>query len=715
MVRGRWNYKPGALVCLLMVVLIHLWGSKVYGAEITLLAPNGGDIIPSGSSYSIDWTASPGIASYSLQYSLDKGKKWKTIEKGITDTSYAWDVPTPTSNKEKCLIRVMAYNAAGKKLATDKSDAPFTIEVMNITAPIVGEILPSGVTYNVTWYTNGTKKPIKNVKLFCSIDNGKKWKLMANEIGDPGGSTCVFPIPTKNENDCLVKVVAYDDANQKVATDTVDSPFTIEVVHLTSPDGGEILKSGGTHIISWTTNETKRDVHQATCSYTQNGGKKWKKIKTESGNPGFYYWQVPNVSTTKKKCKVKVELKDAKGKNVGTDSSDAHFRIEQDPFVFAEVIDNDQPILAMATDDVDAIGVLGDRNFAGNPITVTGIVYLFEQGEAGTVAVGLDGLPESFTDDSNNRVVFENYTEDTVDITLFDSTAYLVEGPITVDVVPEDIATIKALYVQALDETGSSDCEIHNRLTHALRYASYTSSWGGCIIYTAMGDLFNGSQACFSALSGNIAALTNAEADDVFSFSIDGALCDQDPISCLAVFNDESAPRIGQCGDLSGSWHGYDEGWIKCTIDGKTEKDKFKTSGTQTIYQTGCSVKWFVEGEIRNGKVDGNKVTASGKFMKGGSKIKFKNNKITAKMLICGDEFTFTSSGNAKGRAYGDGAWHNFTCTLKSAGAFSRVNSISAFETTAGNEEYQTSPATMLGIGIDVHDLLKITESDRNQ
>jgi hypothetical protein len=717
--RGNWHFRQGALLCILVVVSVHLWGLKVYGSELAILAPNGGEIIPSGSNYIIDWNAPPEAENFKLRYSLNNGKDWKTIEKSIVGTTYAWAVPTPTKNKNKCLVKITGYNTSGEKVGADKSDAPFTIEVMNITAPIGGEILPSGVNYDVTWDTNGIVNPIDHVKLFCSMDKGGKWKLLSTVAGNPGVSTCAFPIPTKNEEDCLVKVVAYDDTNQKVATDISDSLFTIEVVKLTSPDGGEILKSGGTHIITWTINETKRELQKLTLSYTQNGGKKWEKIKTELADPGYYYWLVPDVPTTKRKCKVKLALKDANGKKVGADTSDAYFTIEQDPFVFADVVDNDNPILAVATDDVDAIGVLGDRDFAGNPTKVTGIVYLFDQGETGTGDVGPDGLPTLFTDSSNNRVVFENYTEDTVDITLYDFNGDPVEGPVTVDVDPEDLATIRALYNQALDIAGPTDCEIHNRLTHALMYASQTSSWAGCVIYTAVGELFNGSIACFSALVGNIAALTNEDADDVFSFLLDGALCAADPISCLAALSTEAAPLIGECADIGGSWGVYEEGWVKWTVwvngISYTDKETFAGYDTTTITQEDCSIKWIVQNEKRKGEVNGNKLTASGRLMIGGSGINFTKNKLTFKGLVCGDEIYLKATGDGAGQAFFDGAWYDFSCKVKSTGSFTREGAVSGYETTAEKEKIPISPSTMIGIFMGSHDFLKIPETDGNQ
>jgi hypothetical protein len=199
--------------------------------SVKLTVPNGGEVIPSGSLYTIQWRAAPEIVSFNLKCSMNNGRTWKPIDTGITDTSYDWQVPTPRKNKTKYLVKVIGYDTLGKKVGADSSD-----------------------------------------------------------------------------------------------------PFTIEVLTVTSPSGGEICTSGDPYTITWTTNETKNPVEEAVLKYTRNGGRKWKKITTiEGSNPGTCSWTVPDVPKTKSKCKVKVVLKDAKGKAVGSGASDSYFTIEPVP------------------------------------------------------------------------------------------------------------------------------------------------------------------------------------------------------------------------------------------------------------------------------------------------------------------------------------------------------------------------------------------------
>lgn len=75
--------------------------------------------------------------------------------------------------------------------------------------------------------------------------------------------------------------------------------------------------------------ETKEEIAEVVLKYTVNEGKKWKRIITiKEDNPGTCLWTIPNVTKTKKKCKVKVQLKDKNGNRLGTDASDSYFTIK---------------------------------------------------------------------------------------------------------------------------------------------------------------------------------------------------------------------------------------------------------------------------------------------------------------------------------------------------------------------------------------------------
>ena len=136
------------------------------------------------------------------------------------------------------------------------------------------------------------------------------------------------PALERNSTRCLLKIIGYDVSGQKIGADISDSKFTIEVSKLTSLNGGQTLTASTSTTITWTTHSTVRPVASVKLKYTVNGGRTWKLMDTVSGNPGSYSWQLPAVPKMKSKCRVAVILKDADGKTVGTDGSDAYFTIQ---------------------------------------------------------------------------------------------------------------------------------------------------------------------------------------------------------------------------------------------------------------------------------------------------------------------------------------------------------------------------------------------------
>ena len=191
-------------------------------------SPNGGNVIPSGSIRTIEWTAFPGAASYKLKYSMDNGTTWKPIGSEIADTSYGWLVPRPPKNKTKCLVKVIGYDASRKKVGADTSDSAFTIEVLTVTSPNGGEILTSGDPHTITWTTRGTKKSVAKVILKHTKNGGKTWTRISTLTEDTGSYGWTVPNVPKTKSKCRVKLVLKDASGKKVGSDTSDNYFTIE-------------------------------------------------------------------------------------------------------------------------------------------------------------------------------------------------------------------------------------------------------------------------------------------------------------------------------------------------------------------------------------------------------------------------------------------------------------------------------------------------------
>lgn len=227
------------------LALINKCGNRIFSSKcdvygqfisasqsyIGLLTPGAGEVIASGSNYLIKWTASDDISSVILRLSMDNGATWTTIANNVTGTGYNWSVPTPLNNKTKCLITITGFNSRGIAVASDKTDAPFIIEVIKLTSPNGGESLKSGSQHNITWRTNKTKNPISKVILSYTLDGGLTWKSIPNSLSitNPGTYTHPWTVPavSTTKTKCRVRVVLKDSAGNVIGSDLSDGFFTI--------------------------------------------------------------------------------------------------------------------------------------------------------------------------------------------------------------------------------------------------------------------------------------------------------------------------------------------------------------------------------------------------------------------------------------------------------------------------------------------------------
>jgi hypothetical protein len=229
-------------------------------------------------------------------------------------------------------LKVYGYSenmpVSGGKIYGDgflASGAISTIPV--VVQPNGGESVPAGGTYPIIWDapSEATKFTLK-----YSVDKGLTWKTIATDVSGLSYDWTPVPVPSKNKRQSLVKVIGYNAKNVKVGSDKSDAPFTIEVVKLTSPNGGVAYTSGDPLTITWTTNATQATVAKVRLYYTKDAGVTWLPITFPPhifGNPGSFDWTVPTVVSSKPNCKVKVELRGSLGDILGTDVSDNYFGI----------------------------------------------------------------------------------------------------------------------------------------------------------------------------------------------------------------------------------------------------------------------------------------------------------------------------------------------------------------------------------------------------
>ena len=209
----------------------------------------------------------------------------------------------------------------------DTSD-PSTV---SLTYPSGSEVWKPGENETITW-TGPSRMAYATLRY--SLDKGATWKTIEKNLTGTGTekrTEYVWKVPLQpNNKKGLLKVTGYDSKGASLGSSTM--PFSIEVVRIIYPNGGETLTFGGdTQSITWTTNTTKAPIAKVQLFYTKNGGTTWKEIDPTvvKTNTRSYDWTVPDVGlTAKTKCKVKVVLRDAANNVIGSDVSDTIFTIQ---------------------------------------------------------------------------------------------------------------------------------------------------------------------------------------------------------------------------------------------------------------------------------------------------------------------------------------------------------------------------------------------------
>ncbi len=247
--------------------------------ELTVLAPNGGEVLQAGSAYTIRWSAT-NIDKIDLAYSLDNGAVWTDIVTNLNASvgSLNWTIPN-NINSTTALVRAVNSDDPAQR---DSSDNIFTINSFQVTYPIGTEHLQAGKTYNVTWAAG---ENISTVTLAYSLDGGATWTNMVSGIdASAGGYAWTIPDGTQSTQ---ARVRVADDGSALVSS---SGDFTIEVLDLTAPAGGEYWQAGTVRNITWNSGL----VTNVKIEFSSNNGADWITLSnSESAAGGTYSWNIP--------------------------------------------------------------------------------------------------------------------------------------------------------------------------------------------------------------------------------------------------------------------------------------------------------------------------------------------------------------------------------------------------------------------------------------
>jgi hypothetical protein len=298
--------------------------------------PDGGENLIAGTPVNITWNAPAAAEKYDLYYTTNNGTTWTLIignytSPGFTGITYPWTWPAMKANMTACKVKVVAKNYTGAVVGTAVSDKVFAINNVRLTSPNGGNILPAGGSFDVTW---DSAAAATRFNISYTMNNGATWSSLETDATGTDYSWTPLPVPAGgNKTACKVKIVAYDSLNKIIGTDISDAAFLVQVLKVTSPNGGEVLNAHTTPNFAVMFNiYGLQNAASATLSYTMDGGLTWPAIVTipVTGPADYSYgaWAVPAVTSQKTACKVKVVIKSSTGAVLASDTSDANFTIQ---------------------------------------------------------------------------------------------------------------------------------------------------------------------------------------------------------------------------------------------------------------------------------------------------------------------------------------------------------------------------------------------------
>ena len=145
--------------------------------------------------------------------------------------------------------------------------------------------------------------------ILLTIDNGKNWEIIKNNIVDLNKISIAIPFITKSSSKCKIKIVESNQENNFAISQGLFS--------ITRPKGNLNLLSNNKKIYQY--NEQKQIVWKSKylsdkkgkLFYSTDKGDNWIYINDVDILKGNFVWDIPNIMNKSNQCMIKIEAEDA--------------------------------------------------------------------------------------------------------------------------------------------------------------------------------------------------------------------------------------------------------------------------------------------------------------------------------------------------------------------------------------------------------------------
>jgi hypothetical protein len=258
---------------------------------IDLQAPIGGEVMFSGQSRNITWSA---LFSDSVNiYYSTNGVTWVTIATNINALNgiYPWTIPSIVSN----MVQVKIVDSRFPQFL-DTTVSVFSIRnapQFSFTSPTPNEVWFSGESRTLSWTSSSSRYG----RLEYAVDNGA-WMILKDSILPNLFATTWVPFALHKST---VKFRLSDiDLPGVYTISEIVKVYEKPILEITSPNGGERMVKGSLATISWTAMYSD-SIH---IYYSLNGVTWVPFALNVNANAGNMQWNVPNTTSTSARLRI---------------------------------------------------------------------------------------------------------------------------------------------------------------------------------------------------------------------------------------------------------------------------------------------------------------------------------------------------------------------------------------------------------------------------